>query len=41
MILVSATFKGIDRQPDIRYIDMPEDIRNTYQYYTQADNAIR
>jgi ADP-L-glycero-D-manno-heptose 6-epimerase len=34
--LVNATFKGIDRQPDIRYIDMPEDIRNTYQYYTQA-----
>ena len=34
--LVKATFQGIDRQPDIRYIDMPEDIRSTYQYYTQA-----
>jgi ADP-L-glycero-D-manno-heptose 6-epimerase len=35
--LVKATFKGIDRQPDIQYIDMPEDIRDTYQYYTQAE----
>jgi ADP-L-glycero-D-manno-heptose 6-epimerase len=34
--LVKATFKGIDRQPEIQYIDMPEDIRDTYQYYTQA-----
>src|SRR5207253_2972253 len=34
--LVKATFHGIDRQPDIRYIDIPADIRNTYQYYTQA-----
>ena len=35
--LVKATFAGLDRPPDIRYIDMPEDIRDTYQYYTQAD----
>ncbi len=35
--LVSATFRGIDRQPAIEYIDMPADIRNTYQYYTEAD----
>jgi ADP-L-glycero-D-manno-heptose 6-epimerase len=34
--LVKATFKGIDRQPEIQYIDMPGDIRDTYQYYTQA-----
>jgi ADP-L-glycero-D-manno-heptose 6-epimerase len=34
--LVTATFKGIDRKAEIQYIDMPEDIRNTYQYYTQA-----
>ncbi|MDQ6844311.1 MAG: ADP-glyceromanno-heptose 6-epimerase [Bacteroidota bacterium] len=34
--LVKATFKGLDRNPEIEYIDMPEDIRNTYQYYTQA-----
>ena len=35
--LVKATFSGLDRKPEIEYIDMPEDIRNTYQYYTQAD----
>jgi len=35
--LVKATFKGIDRRPEIVYIDMPEDIRSTYQYYTQAE----
>src|SRR5450432_1034291 len=35
--LVKATFKGIDRHPEIQYIDMPADIRDTYQYYTQAD----
>ena len=35
--LVKATFKGIDRKPEIHYIDMPEDIRDTYQYYTQAE----
>jgi ADP-L-glycero-D-manno-heptose 6-epimerase len=34
--LVAATFKGLDRQPVIQYIDMPGDIRDTYQYYTQA-----
>ena len=39
MILVKATFAGIDRQPEIEFIDMPEDIRDTYQYYTQADNG--
>ena len=35
--LVKATFSGMDRKPEIEYIDMPEDIRETYQYYTQAD----
>ncbi|KAA9039165.1 ADP-glyceromanno-heptose 6-epimerase [Ginsengibacter hankyongi] len=35
--LVKATFSAMDLKPDIRYIDMPEDIRNTYQYYTQAE----
>lgn len=35
--LVKATFSGLDRKPEIEYIDMPEDIRDTYQYYTQAD----
>ncbi|HEY5406935.1 MAG TPA: ADP-glyceromanno-heptose 6-epimerase [Ginsengibacter sp.] len=35
--LVKATFSGMDIDPKIQYIDMPEDIRNTYQYYTQAE----
>ena len=40
--LVKATFAGLDLEPDIEYIDMPEDLRNTYQYYTQATmNKIR
>jgi len=35
--LVKATFAALDMQPNIVYIDMPEDIRNKYQYYTQAN----
>jgi ADP-L-glycero-D-manno-heptose 6-epimerase len=35
--LVKVTFAGLDRNPEIVYIDMPEDIRDTYQYYTQAE----
>lgn len=35
--LASATFGGLDQKPDIRFIDMPEDIREKYQYFTEAD----
>ncbi|MBS1730722.1 MAG: ADP-glyceromanno-heptose 6-epimerase [Bacteroidetes bacterium] len=35
--LVSATFKALGKTPEITYIPMPEDIRNTYQYYTKAE----
>ena len=35
--LARATFAGLDLAPDIRYIDMPEDIRDKYQYFTEAD----
>ena len=35
--LVKSTYAGLGRTPAIRYIDMPEDIRETYQYYTRAD----
>lgn len=35
--LVKATFRGLDLPPRIRYIDMPEDIRDKYQYFTQAN----
>jgi len=34
--LVKATFAAAGRPANIVYIDMPEDIRNTYQYYTEA-----
>jgi ADP-L-glycero-D-manno-heptose 6-epimerase len=35
--LVKATFAGLDLKPDIRFIDMPEDIRDKYQYFTEAN----
>ncbi|NCI47937.1 ADP-glyceromanno-heptose 6-epimerase [Sediminibacterium soli] len=35
--LVNATFAGLDREPRIVFIDMPEDIRDKYQYFTEAD----
>ncbi len=35
--LACSTFAGLDLKPDIRFIDMPEDIRDKYQYYTEAD----
>jgi ADP-L-glycero-D-manno-heptose 6-epimerase len=34
--LAKATFAGMDKKPDIRFIDTPEDIRNKYQYFTEA-----
>lgn len=34
--LVTATFKAMGREPSIDYIDMPESIRDQYQYYTRA-----
>lgn len=35
--LVKSTFAGLDLQPVIEYIDIPEDIRERYQYFTEAD----
>lgn len=35
--LVNSTYAAIDTDPDIRFIDMPEDLRDTYQYFTEAD----
>lgn len=35
--LVKATFKGLDLEPVIEFIDMPEDIRDKYQYFTEAN----
>lgn len=35
--LVKATFTALDKSTKIEYIDMPEDIRETYQYFTEAN----
>ncbi len=35
--LVKSTFKGLDKNPSIEFIDMPEDLRDNYQYFTEAD----
>ena len=35
--LVKASFRGMDREPVIEFIDMPEDIRDKYQYFTEAN----
>lgn len=35
--LVNSTFKALNLEPNISYIDTPEDIRDKYQYFTEAD----
>lgn len=35
--LVLATFKAMNKQADIEYIPTPIDIRDKYQYFTEAD----
>lgn len=35
--LVTATFTAMDIKPSIEYIEMPMDIRDKYQYFTEAD----
>jgi ADP-L-glycero-D-manno-heptose 6-epimerase len=35
--LVINTFKAMNREPSISFIDTPEDIRDNYQYFTEAD----
>ncbi len=37
--LMNALFAAMGRPPEIEYIDMPESLRNQYQYFTQADGA--
>ena len=34
--LVKATFAGLDMKPNIAFVEMPEDIRDKYQYFTEA-----
>ncbi|MCP9237301.1 ADP-glyceromanno-heptose 6-epimerase [Lewinella sp. JB7] len=35
--LATATFRAMDLSPTIEYIDTPADLRENYQYFTQAD----
>jgi ADP-L-glycero-D-manno-heptose 6-epimerase len=35
--LAVSTFAGVNKQPNIEFIDMPEDIRDKYQYFTEAN----
>ena len=35
--LVKAVFAAMASKPNIEYIEMPDSIRNQYQYFTQAD----
>ena len=37
--LAKATFKALNLEPNIEFIDTPIDIRDKYQYYTQANMA--
>ena len=34
--LTNAVFHALDKKPDIEFIDTPEDIRDKYQYFTEA-----
>jgi len=35
--LARSVFAALGREPCIEYIEMPESIRDKYQYFTQAD----
>ncbi|GAG07112.1 unnamed protein product, partial [marine sediment metagenome] len=35
--LVKAVFAAMGKKPKIEYIEMPDSIRNQYQYFTEAD----
>lgn len=35
--LAANTFRAMELEPNISFIDTPEDIRDTYQYFTEAD----
>ncbi len=34
--LVTAMFTAMGREPDIKFVDMPADLRGKYQYFTEA-----
>jgi ADP-L-glycero-D-manno-heptose 6-epimerase len=35
--LATATFKALNKEPIIEFIDTPFDIRDKYQYFTEAN----
>ena len=35
--LVGEVFKNLDKKWSVNYVPTPEDIRDTYQYFTEAD----
>jgi len=35
--LAKAVFTAMGKKPNIEYIDMPDSVRNQYQYFTEAD----
>lgn len=35
--LIGALFRALDREPRIEYVEMPEHLRDKYQYFTEAD----
>jgi ADP-L-glycero-D-manno-heptose 6-epimerase len=35
--LVNATFSALNKKPEIEFIDTPIDIRDKYQYFTEAN----
>jgi ADP-L-glycero-D-manno-heptose 6-epimerase len=35
--LAEAIFSALDRPRNVEFVDMPEDLRDRYQYHTQAD----
>jgi ADP-L-glycero-D-manno-heptose 6-epimerase len=37
--LATNVMENMDKEPHITYIDMPEDLRGKYQYFTQANMA--
>jgi ADP-L-glycero-D-manno-heptose 6-epimerase len=37
--LMLALFAGLGRKPALEYIDMPASIRDSYQYFTQAETT--
>jgi ADP-L-glycero-D-manno-heptose 6-epimerase len=37
--LVKSTFKAMGKKPRITFVEMPNELRNQYQYYTQAEMA--